>query len=201
MGYDVKIEFGKQAKKFRLHFGLSQMQVADLSGMSPSEYSDLEHGVTNYNVGKLQSVSSVYGLFYYQMGNPKCRFPIFSKLPEETKNIIISREQPLKVYSDRLIVEHLILVFSLMPKYSEFLIKDINIHIKERFKTIYENEEISGTINKKFLEFIIKTDKRDVSKKGPGAKPFYYRLIKSLPKEIVGKAKEKVEVVLVKDKK
>lgn len=188
--YDIKIEFGKQAKKFRIHFGLSQIEVADLSDMSPSEYSDLENGTTNYNVGKLQNVSSVYGLFYYQMGNPKCKFPASFKLPENTKKTINAREEPLKIYNDRLIVEHLTIVFSIIPEKSDFLIKNIGNQIRELFKISYENEEISGTISKNFGGFIIKTDKKEIDKKGPGAKPFYYQLIKTLPKEMVDKAKE-----------
>lgn len=186
--YDIKLEFGKQAKKFRLHFGLSQIEAANLSEMSPSEYSDLENGTTNYNVEKLQTVSSIYGLLYYQMGNPNCKLPAYSKLPEATKIKINSRDKPLKVYNERFIVEHLTITFGNMSEKSEFLIKDISNKIIEQFGVSYDNEEISGTISKNFEDSIAKTDKKQIDKKGRGAKPFYFILIKSLPNDIVQKA-------------
>ncbi|WP_104381358.1 helix-turn-helix domain-containing protein [Sphingobacterium sp. HMA12] len=191
--YDIKLEFGKQAKKFRLHFGLSQIEAANLSEMSPSEYSDLENGTTNYNVEKLQTVSSIYGLLYYQMGNPNCKLPNHSKLPEVTKAKINSRDKPLKVYNERFIVEHLTIVFGNMSEKSEFLIKDISNKIIEQFGVSYDNEEISGTISKNFAGSIAKTDKKQIDKKGRGAKPFYFMLIKSLPNDIVQKAIQTIE--------
>lgn len=197
--YDIKLEFGKQAKKFRLHFGLSQIEAADLSEMSPSEYSDLENGTTNYNVEKLQSVSSIYGLFYYQMGNPTCKFPAFSKLPEVTKTKINSREKPLTVYNERFIIEHLTIIFSNMSEKSEFLIKDINSKIVEQFGVFYDNEEISGTISKNFAGSILKTDKKQIDKKGRGAKPFYFMIIKSLSNDIVQEAIQTIENEKLKD--
>ncbi|GEM_PF-2371248 len=191
--YNIKLEFGKQAKKFRLHFGLSQIEAADLSEMSPSEYSDLENGTTNYNVEKLQCVSSIYGLFYYQMGNPTYKFPAFSKLPEVTKAKINSREKPLTIYNERFIIEHLTIIFGNMSEKSEFLIKDINSKIVEQFGVSYDNEEISGTIGKNFAGFIVKTDKKQIDKKGPGAKPFYFTVLKSLSNDIVQEAIQTIE--------
>lgn len=188
--YNIRTEFGKQAKKFRLHFGLSQKELAKLCNMSPSEYSDLENGVTNYNVEKLQSVSSTYNLFYYQMGNPKCRFPAFSKLPDKTKIVINSREEPVKTYNERLITEHLTFVFAELSKDAEFIIKEISLKINKKFNVFYENEEISGTISKNFAEFVVKTGRQDLNKSGPGAKPFYYQLIKPISEDMINKAKK-----------
>lgn len=190
--YDIKLEFGKQAKKFRLHFGLSQIQAADLSNMSPSEYSDLENGITNYNVEKLQLVSSIYGLLYYQMGNPKCKFPALSNLPERTKAEINSRKKPLKVYNERFIVEHLTIIFGAMSENTEFLIKDVSDKLIKQFGVLYDNEEISGTISKNFAGLIVKTDKKQLDKTGRGAKPFYYMLVRSLPGEVVNKANQTI---------
>src|SRR5690606_37176237 len=112
MGYDIKSEFGKLAKKFRLKFKLSKKELASLSHMSPSEYGSLEKGSTNYNVEKLQKVASVYGLLYYQFGNPNCEFPEFGELPDATREIIISRQEPLKIYKERFIIEYLTIVLS-----------------------------------------------------------------------------------------
>lgn len=193
-GYNIKIEFGKQAKKFRIHFGLGQKEIADLSNMSLSEYSDLENGKSNYNVEKIQNVSSIYGILYYEMGNPSCKFPAFSKLPKETQSVITNREEPLKIYNDRLIVEHLTDIFSIMPEDTKFLIKSLNTLVEEKFGVSYENEEISGTINKKFKDFIIKTNIQDITKKGAGAKPYYYQIIKLIPIEMVNKAYEAINI-------
>ncbi|WP_313419966.1 helix-turn-helix domain-containing protein [Sphingobacterium multivorum] len=197
--HDIKIEFGKQAKKFRLHFGLSQIEVADLSDMSPSEYSDLENGTTNYNVEKLQIVSSIYGLFYYQMGNPKCKFPALSKLPERTRAKINSREKPLKVYNERLIVEHLTVIFGTMSEKTAFLIRDISDKIIEQFGISYDSEEISGTISKNFSDSIVKTDRKQFDKKGRGAKPFYFMVVKSLSDDVVKKAVQTIEKYKLKN--
>jgi len=185
--YNVKNEFGKQAKKFRIHFGLDQQAIADLSDMSISEYSDLENGNTNYNVEKIQSISSIYGLFFYQLGNPTCNFPSFSDLPKRTQAAIESRTTPLKIYNSRLIIVHLTTIFNTMNVNDEFLIKDINTIIKDSFKISYKNEEIAGTINKNFKGLIAKTEKRDTSKKGVGPKPFYYRILKPIPLKITDK--------------
>lgn len=179
--YNIKHEFGKQAKKFRIHFGLDQKAVAALSDMSSSEYSDLEKGHTNYNVEKIQNVASIYGLLFFQLGNPSYDFPSFSDLPEKTQNAINSRTTPLKVYKTRLIVEHLAAAFSTMKVNDDFLIKDINTLVKECFNISYKNEEIAGTIDKNFKQVILKTDKQDTSKKGFGPKPYYYRVLKLIP--------------------
>lgn len=179
--YSIKNEFGKQAKKFRIHFGLDQQATAGLSDMSTSEYSDLENGNTNYNVEKIQNVSSIYGLFFYQFGNPACNFPTFSDLPKKTQAAIQSRTTPLKIYNSRLIIEHLTAVFNTMNANDEFLIKDISTIIKDNFKISYKNEEIAGTINKNFKDLIVKTEKQDTSKMGVGPKPFYYKILKNTP--------------------
>lgn len=192
MRYDIKSEFGRQAKKFRLQFGLSQKELAKLSHMSPSEYGVLEKGITNYNVEKLQNVASVYGLVYYQFGNPNCKFPAYSKLPGKTRKAIISRQKPLRIYRDRLIIEHLTLILEELSTGDEFLIKYLRTKINEEYSIQYKDEEISGTIDKNFSEYVVKTDKQDMTKEGRGAKPFYYKLIKKIPARFLAEAKEKV---------
>lgn len=192
MEYDIKSEFGKRAKQFRLKFGLSQKELGELSGMSPSEYGVLEKGITNYSVEKLQKVAAVYGMVYYQFGNPECGFPTFDMLPNETRKAIISREKPLKIYNDRLIIEYLTLILGELSIGSKFLVKNLRTKINKKYSTQYEDSEISGTISKNFSEYVIKTDDQYMAKEGPGAKPFYYKLIKRIPIHILAKAKEKI---------
>jgi len=192
MKYDIKCEFGKQAKKFRLQFGLSQKELANLSKMSPSEYGSLEKGITNYNVEKLQNVASVYGLVYYQFGNPICSFPTFNKLPKETRKVISSRKIPLKIYKERLIVEHLTLIIGEMSKGSEFLITHLGAKINKEFRVNYKAEEIADTIKKNLSDYVVNTNIKNLTKEGPGAKSIYYKLIKEIPYQILIDAKEKV---------
>lgn len=57
---------------------------------------------------------------------------------------------------------------------------------------ISKDAEISGTIKNKFNEFVFKTENEDLLKEGVGVKPKYYRLIKTIPLEMVEGAKKVV---------
>lgn len=188
--YNIKIEFGKQAKKFRLHIGLGQEDLGKLTKMSTSEYGNLEKGKTNYNVDKIQTVASVYNMYYYEFGHPSAQLFKFENLAIQTQNIILNRKKPLKKYNSRIIYEHIISIIAELKLKEEFLIKDLSSKIENRFTVKYTDAEISGTIKNKFAEFVSKTDNEDLLKAGVGVKPKYYRIIKTIPLEMVENAKK-----------
>src|SRR5690606_25096765 len=115
-----------------------------------------------------------------------------NKLPNKTRKAIILREKPLRIYKERLIIEHLTLLLGELSTGNEFLIKHLRTNINKEYSILYEDEEISGTISKNFSEYVIKTDDQYMTKQGVGAKPFYYKLIKRIPARVIAEAKEKV---------
>lgn len=193
-GYNIKIEFGKQAKKFRIYFGLGQKETAYLSDMSLSDYRSLENGKANYSIEKIQHVSSIYGLLYYKMANPSCKFPALRNLPKETQALVNISPEPLQIDKYRLIVEYLTDILSVMPKGTEFLIKSVNALIEEKFGVLYQDEQIFRAINKSFQHFIIKSENRAFTKEVTGVKPFYYQVLNLIPIEMVNKAKETISI-------
>lgn len=186
----IKKQFGKQAKTIRLHYGLDQDDLASLSAMTQSEYSSLESGNKNYSVEKLEQVSTVYGLEYYEIGNPKTKYPLFSKLPIETQQKIKGRKKPVSVYNEWDLTNHLLLVLSKCKKDSIFTPSDIfnllDIDLKEGIK---KPSRITDLFAYEFSEYVEKTGKKKKVEGKRGRPEEYYRLIKEITPEMLKKTK------------
>ena len=188
----IRKQFGKQAKKIRLHYGLDQDDLASLSAMTQSEYSGLESGSKNYNVERLEQVSAVYGLEYYEIGNPKTKYPLFNKLPIETQQKIKGRKKPVSVYNELDLSNHLLLVLSKWEEDSIFTPSDIfSLLAKDLKEGIKKSSRITDLFAFEFSEYVEKTGEKKKIEGKRGRPEEYYRLIKKITPEMLKKTKEK----------
>ena len=116
--------------------------------------------------------------------------------PKKTKDRIAYREKegPHKqeTYKSLDLNEKITIALSLFKEEDEFLIEELVDIINERCGDTTDTSLIGDRLSKTFKAYALKTNKKGKSKSGRGRRPYYFRLIKTLPKEIVNQAKETV---------
>jgi len=58
---DIKRQFGKRIKEFRLKKGISQEKLSELSGLHRTYISDVELGKRNISLENIQNISKALG--------------------------------------------------------------------------------------------------------------------------------------------
>lgn len=89
---DENERYRKISKNYRKHFGLSQEDVAELMNIKQNAYSAMETGRGDIDLEKADKIAKVYGLRYFQMGDPKQRVPSIENLPSKTKKRALERQ-------------------------------------------------------------------------------------------------------------
>lgn len=85
--YRVKI------KKYRIHFGLAQSDIANILKWDVARYGGIESGRRTLDINAADCIANVYGLKYYQVGNESTSIPEFAALPKATQSVIVEREK------------------------------------------------------------------------------------------------------------
>ena len=62
MKNDIKKEFGKKVKQFRLELGISQEELAFRSGLHRTYISDLERGNRNVSLETIQKIANALNI-------------------------------------------------------------------------------------------------------------------------------------------
>ncbi|KLT64733.1 hypothetical protein [Pedobacter sp. BMA] len=179
---DVSTEYAKRLTQYMKRFGLYSVDIAHLADTT----SDIIIGILSGEKGlvliTLENIANIFGLRYFEFGNPKHPIPSFSQLPEDTQLRIKFRKdkgKPEKItYKQSPINEHIQIVLGTYALTEEILIEDVIRKIKEKYDVIYKPGEISDRFKKTFKSIVQETGKRNISKIGPGPKPKFYKLIR-----------------------
>lgn len=64
---DIKIKFGKHLQKLRKEKGLTQEKLSELSNIDRSYISDLERGLKNISIEKLEQLSKAFNIEIFEL--------------------------------------------------------------------------------------------------------------------------------------
>lgn len=64
---DIKIKFGKHLQKLRKEKGLTQEKLSELSNIDRSYISDLERGLKNISIEKLEQLSKAFNVEIFEL--------------------------------------------------------------------------------------------------------------------------------------
>jgi len=91
---DVSVEFGNQLKSYLKHFGLIEADVARLIRSNTDAIDEIlvgEKGIVLKTAEKIAWI--VFGIRYFELGNPKFPIPKKKDLPLETQEAIVERKK------------------------------------------------------------------------------------------------------------
>lgn len=88
----VSIEFGKQVVKYLNKFGLIEADLAYLIKSNSNDIDDIITGSKSVGLKKAERIANVFGVKYYEFGNPNHDLPTISDLPNKTQEAIASRK-------------------------------------------------------------------------------------------------------------
>nr|WP_068892565.1 hypothetical protein [Pedobacter panaciterrae] len=90
---DVSIEFGKQLLKYLKHFGLIEADLARLIKSNTDDIKEILEGKKGVVLKSAERISNVFGLRYFEFGNPKFKLPNIKDLPDQTRDLILNRKE------------------------------------------------------------------------------------------------------------
>jgi hypothetical protein len=91
---DPSIEFGKQLEKYMSHFGLISADIARLIDSTNIEgVKKIQNGKKGIVLKSAERIANIFGLRYFELGNPKHHLPRFEDLPLVTQDAIAKRKE------------------------------------------------------------------------------------------------------------
>lgn len=177
-------------------FGLESLDIAFLSGVNKKTIDAVLNRTGGIELKSLESISCIFGLRYFQFGNPDFDISQFDSLPEETKVRIAFRKadgQHINTdYDHPLLNEKIKIILTNYNIGDEFLSEDIVREMLKVFKEKVSTSKVTKRLVNSLSEYALQTKKTYKVKGKKGRKPMYYKLIKEIPYQILMDAKEKV---------
>lgn len=90
---DVLVEFGGQVKKYLKHFQLTESDLSRLINSNTNDIQEILSGDKGVVLKSAEKISSVFGLRYFELGNPRFSIPDIERLPDQTRKVIIDRKK------------------------------------------------------------------------------------------------------------
>ncbi|MEQ7800945.1 hypothetical protein ABDJ41_14165 [Pedobacter sp. ASV1-7] len=184
--------FIEKAKKFRLHFQLTEQELNDLLQNKQLKYIGLERGVKTLTLDLAESIAGIYGLTYCEFKETNQGPPAIKDLPVATKNKVEKKEGNIKVgqKGTRNINENVIVVLSEYSTDDEFT----NSQIIAKFPKDLIKHMTGKSIewNKGILKDLV-IDTKETRPTSTNKKPEkIYKLAKKIMPEVREKAQEKI---------
>ena len=190
-------EYAKILERNMRSFSLETLDIAFLAKVNKKTIAAVLARTGGIELHTLEAISQVFGLHYYQFGDPNFIMPTYDDLPAKTKTRIAFRKKQgahLETsYDQRLLNEKITVILAKYNKGDQFLTEHIVTQLFEDFK-----EEVSTSIVGKRLvnslnEYVLQTKKTHDNKGKRGRKPYFFQLIKEIPVRILAEAKEKLD--------
>lgn len=179
---DLSKEYSKILAKYLKIFKLESIDIAYLIRTKKDVIDGLLKNEKSVVLFTLEQIAQIFGLRYFEFGNPNHPIPSFDSLPEKTKLRIAQRkkEGPAieTTYTTSEINDQIKKVLSGYNVGDEFLAEDIANSILEKYGVKYTVTEIINRFGKSFKDSIEKTDRKDTTREGRGPKPVFYKLKK-----------------------
>ena len=90
---DILAEFVAQIQKYLQHFGLTEADLGALIGTSSGDIKGMLNSTKSVGLIRLDRIASIFGLTYYEFGNPSHPYPKFRNLPIDTQSAILKRKE------------------------------------------------------------------------------------------------------------
>ncbi|MFA6071819.1 MAG: hypothetical protein WC810_24855 [Janthinobacterium sp.] len=91
---DVSIEFGDQLIKYLKHFGLIEADLVRLiNSTNTDDIKEILSGKKGVVLKTAERISNIFGLRYFEFGNPKRPIPKITDLPKATQAAILERKK------------------------------------------------------------------------------------------------------------
>lgn len=91
---DVSAEFGSQLRKYLNHFGLIDADIARLIRSNTDAIDEILAGKKGIVLRTAEKISwAVFGIRYFELGNPRFPLPKEKDLPPETQEAITERKK------------------------------------------------------------------------------------------------------------
>jgi len=187
MNSNLSKEYAQILKLYLAKFGLEPGDIAFFLKSRKGVVEGLLNSKNEIVLTTLEAISQIFGLRYYQFGDPKFPMPHLNDLPEETKARIKYRKEKgpsiTITYNSRDLKEKIHFILSEYNIHDEFLPSEIGKKVNKKFQLELPNfKQITDRFKKDFQEFIEKTGESKKIKGKKGRREEYYRLIKKVPK-------------------
>ena len=194
---DVVGQYAKILSNCLHTYGLEPIDIAFLSKTSKKSIDALLAQKGSVTLESLEAIAQVFGMHYYELGNPQTCIPPLEKLPAKTKKRIQYRKEkgpsePTN-YQSLHLNEKILIVLSDYSPQDHFLGHTIAEELKERFALELSVSQILDRFKKAFKTMVARTDIQVEKALGRGPKPYYYKLTTPIEPEKVQQAYQKLE--------
>jgi len=181
-------EYADILTKYMKKFGLEPIDIAYLAKSAKKNIIAVLNQTGSLEIETLEAISQIFGLRYYQFGDPNFSLPKFESLPDRTKERIIHRKevgQPIpKTYSSLELKEKITNVLSDYHVGSIFLPSELGNKINTKFDLgLSDFKQITDRLKKDLHGIVEKTGKKNKVKGKRGRPEEYYRLVKRVAKD------------------
>jgi len=195
---NVLAQYASILNKCLKKFGLETLDIAFLSKTSRKSIEAVLAQNGSVTLESLEAIAQVFGLHYYELGNPDTKTPKVSELPDATiKRIKFRKKQgpstPIN-YQTLDLNEKMVVVLAQYSTTDQFLGQEIAQSLNERFNLELPVSQILDRFNKAFKDQVVKTENQVVHHQERGPKPYYYRLSIPITQERLEQAKKKIGV-------
>lgn len=168
-------QFGEQLKKYLTRFKLYPEDIAYALKTNAESIVKIINGEQSIYLETTEKIANIFGVKFYEMGNPTFPFPAKKNLPGTTKSMIAKREvdgEPKK-YSDHGLIEALDAVLSGSYLEEPRTSKQILTQLPEEVRDAINNEarRITDLLNREPRCFLVKKFKIN------GSREYWYQLI------------------------
>ncbi|MEZ0454761.1 hypothetical protein ABTW24_24445 [Sphingobacterium thalpophilum] len=180
MTKNVIEEFVLILEHYMDYYGLYNVDVKNLLTTSTDIVKDIKAAKNGPTLKKLESIAQLFGLNYYQFGNPDFALPEKKDLPKATQEKIAWRAEvgpPDSKQYNKLDLNNAVLKQLKIFEGKEFLASEIfetlSPELKEKLRSA---TRITGLFSDELKDNVKKTGKK-LDKNGVGRKQEYYRVV------------------------
>lgn len=180
MTKNVIEEFVLILEDYMDYYGLYSVDIKNLLKTSTDIVKDIKAAKNGPTLKKLESITQLFGLYYYQFGNPDFVLPEKRNLPKATQEKIAWRSEvgpPDSKQYNKLDLNNAVLNELRTFEGKEFLASEIyDILSPELKEKLGSATRITGLFSDELKDNVEKTGKK-LDKNGVGRKQEYYRVV------------------------
>ncbi|MEH6307831.1 hypothetical protein RYH73_19410 [Olivibacter sp. CPCC 100613] len=180
-------EYADTLRWYMKKFGLEPIDIAYLAKSAKKNIIAVLNYTGSLELETLEAISQIFGLKYYQFGNPDFPIPSFESLPDKTKERIAYRKKAgkpvLKVYTSLELTEKISEVLSEYKTGYVFLPSEIGNKVNSKFDLgLTDFKQITDRFKKDLQGIVEKTGEINKIEGKRGRPEEYYKLIKPITK-------------------
>lgn len=162
-------------------YGLYNIDIKNLLKTSSDIVSDIKQAKNGPTIKKLDSIAGLFGLPYYQFGDPNFELPEKEDLPPATKEKIDWRKEvgppESKKYNKLDLNNAVLTALDTFANKEEFLPSDVFDSLSKNLKDkLGSATRVTGLFSDELKENVAKTGNK-VEKEGAGRREEYYKVI------------------------